>query len=839
MSTAPRGRRAHRLRWTIIILAVAFVLAGTTTAWLYLSTRPQPYRPGEDHRNITRNLSGKISEDAPTPALHDATAEAGLDGFVQFAGARSSQLPEDMGSGAAGGDYDNDGDEDLLLVAGGGSLDAARDRYAPTLLYENLGDGTFRRNADFPETRVVGMGAAWGDYDADGWQDLIVTTYGGLILFHNDVGTLVRDEGFPDLPGYWSGASWSDYDRDGDLDLYVCGYVRFVPRDADRARATLQYGRSVPYTLNPASYEPERNLLFRNDGDRSFTEVGALLGVDNLRGRSLGALWHDFDDDGWPDLYVANDISDNVLFHNSHGSFEEISHSAWVADYRGAMGLAAADFDRDGDDDLFVSHWVAQENALYDSQLVQLAARREETAATPSSVPLRFVGWGAEFLDLDADGWLDLPVANGSTFETEDSPPRLRPQASFLFWSRQGKQLHDLAPLNDALAAPHVSRGLAVSDYDEDGDLDILIVDNGEGVRLLRNEMQTGNWIKIRLRSRIGVAGETLGRGDGARLIAGVGGAVLRRTVSGASYLSQSSRTVHFGLGEATRIDRLEIRWPDGTSSSFEGLEAGTTWELEQGRTNPVSADRGRSEERTAETGLTEREQLSLFWERQRAAMDALKIDGDCGKAVPLFRQALEVKPKHEDARYYLATCLAESGETAEAITQLETLIDVQPQSHRAHKQLGILQAMRASSPSELERATISLERALRINPEETGTLLVLGEIDLLLGELESAEERLSWVCRTNPRAVGAFYLRAYTAWRDRDNERSRTLLARVREARGEDWVPTGMTSEGDVRNRMHTESTLLSRFSMSWDGNDDLDRAFAELDAYVRSKQR
>jgi hypothetical protein len=208
----------------------------------------------------------------------------------------------------------------------------------------------------------------------------------------------------------------------------------------------MQEGTAVPYTLNPSSYAPQRNLLFRNDGTGRFTEVARQLGVDNPEGRSLSALWHDLDDDGWLDLYVANDISDNVLYHNVKGRFEDISHPAWVADYRGAMGLTAGDWNRDGDDDLFITHWLAQENALYDSLLKDTGRFTFADSADMSGlgqIALPMVGWGTEFVDFDADGWLDLVVANGSTLETDREPKLLVPQNPFLFWNRRGEFFYD------------------------------------------------------------------------------------------------------------------------------------------------------------------------------------------------------------------------------------------------------------------------------------------------------------------------------------------------------------------------------------------------------------
>jgi tetratricopeptide (TPR) repeat protein len=833
------GRRRRRLYWTGGILLVVAALGTVLGVSIYRSSRPDTYRPGEAIAEITSKLDLGIPEEAPDPLFTDVTAEAGLGGFVAFRGGRTSQLPEDMGPGAAWGDFDGDGDDDLFVVGQGGPLGAPEAERSRSRLYENRGDGTFEERTDFPETRILGMGASFGDYDGDGRLDLGVTGYDALRLYHNEGDGFRLDAAIADRPGFWAGASWADFDVDGDLDLYVCGYVQYVEDPRGAERRTQQYGRAVPYTLNPASFDPQPNLLFRNDGRGGFEEVAAALGVDNPAGRSLGSLWHDLDEDGRPDLYVANDISDNALLLNRGDRFEDVSHASFVADYRGAMGLTAGDWNRDGDDDLFITHWIAQENALYDSLRRDLEGRPEAAQGLRfmdvadqrglGQIALQLVGWGTEFADLDSDGWLDLVVVNGSTFETDEAPPRLRPQPPFLFWSRQGASFHDLAPLNPELSAPHVSRGLALSDYDDDGDVDLLVVDRDAGVRLLRNDMLQGNRIQIRLRPRPG------GTIAGAQIEVVADGTRWRRTVDSVSYLSQSSGRLHVGLGDTTRVEAVEVRWASGSRQSFAGVEANAVWELEE------AADAPRLVERLAEPATetvdpkSERERLSEFWSRQRAAMNAMKVDGDLEQAIGLFHQALQLNPVHEDSLYYLGNCLAETGDVDGGLERFAELMRLNPQSHRAHKRWGTLRATTAGSADDLDAAVVALERAAEINPEETGVSLVLGEVELLRGDPAAARQRLEWVVRSNPQSGEAFFVLGYLDWREGNAAAASEQLERARGTRTEEWKPAGSVAEGEVRSRMHTDETPFVSFFEAWPGSTNPTEAYAALDAHVR----
>lgn len=886
--------RRRRLRVTATLLAVVAAIGVTTALLVHLRTRPTEYRPDERPEEITSVLSASLPTNAPPPRLAEVSREAGLGGFRNFAGKRTSQLPEDMGPGLAWGDYDNDGDDDLFLVSAGGALDLTDERLLPCQLFENLGNGSFRLCESFPELRIRGMGAAWGDFDGDGYLDLAVSGFNALRLFRNDRGTgrFLPDGRLPNLPGFWAGLAWGDYDHDRRLDLYVCNYVVYTPDAALRDLASDQLGTAVPYTLNPASFAPGRNALFHQNDDGSFTNVAPALRVENPEGRSLGVLWHDFDLDGDLDIYVANDVSDNVLYENLGGRFRDFSHAAHVADYRSAMGLAAADFDRDGDEDLFITHWVAQENGFYENLwadfnrspsrrvppgkeggdrvsqksavTAELADGNEADSAGTSRpqkdarYPLQFidiadrvglgqislskVGWGADFADLDHDGWLDLLVANGSTIEIEGPAPRsLKPETPYIFWNRRGSAFHDLAPLNPILQRKTVGRGLGCADWDGDGDVDFAIADLGGGLRLFRNDMSDGPWLQVRLRSR-NAAGEVNGFGLGATAVAWVDGVPLRRSVNSVSYLSQSSSVLHWGLGATGRVDRLDVHWLAGEVQTFVGLEAGGYYELREGHpeirrvARPASGAQsigGKSSPSAtqAEIPTDPRTRVRRFWDLQRAGMNALKVDRDHPKAIRLLRDALAIDPNHQDSRYYLAQALVGMGDTESALRELTFLQGIAPASHRAWQQWGVLRVQSTTDLAHLIAGEDALQRAYRLNPEETGALLALAAVALMRGQSAVAEQRLVAVTRTNPRSAGAHFLLGYLAWKRGEPARARELLAAVRESRGPDWQPKGATSEGDVRRKHHAETIPLSSFWEEWDGDVDLDRAFRQLE--------
>ncbi|MGE5126251.1 MAG: CRTAC1 family protein, partial [Betaproteobacteria bacterium] len=528
--------------------------------------------------------------------------------FTHFSGRRSTQLPEDMGSGLAWGDYDGDGWPDLFVVNESGPLTMSPAELAASPAHAQLFHNAGGRFVDVTEqaglaVRGIGMGAAWGDYDGDGRLDLFVTRFGTNLLFRNEGHGRFRDvsaeTGIDRFVGFWTGASWADYDRDGQLDLYVCGYVRYSYDAAKAVEVSHQFKAAVPYTLNPSSYPPERNLLLHNIGGR-FVETARAAGVDDVTGRSLSASWADFDGDGWPDLYVANDVSSNALFLNlGNGRFRDVSASAWVNEYRGSMGLGIGDWDNSGRFDIFITHWLAQENALYHDETRNMKV-------TPEA-PLRFVdqadllglgqialdvvGWGTGFFDFDDDGRLDLYAINGSTLQEEADPSRLAAMRSFLFRNAGEQGFYEVGQkAGEPFVTPLVGRGASFADFDGDGDLDLAVVVHGGRLRLARND--GGNrrgFLRVVLRSPAAARG---GRGPrstrlaiGARVrLTTAAGTQLREVGGQSSYLSQEPPgEVFFGTGDAARVERLEVRWPSGRTQAFEGLPVRSTVRITEG----------------------------------------------------------------------------------------------------------------------------------------------------------------------------------------------------------------------------------------------------------------
>ena len=544
----------------------------------------------------------------------DVTEAAGID-FVHSRGTRSSLLPEDMCSGAGFADYDNDGDLDLYVVNIPGPLTAKVTAKSPgNVLYRNNGDSTF---TDVTENARVGdqgygMGCVFGDYDNDGDLDLYITNYGPNVLYRNNgdsTFTDVTENAGVGAAGWSTGSAFGDFDNDGDLDLYVPNYVEYDLSNLERMRKkSKRAGQPIPSALNPHVFEPQDNVFYRNNGEGTFTDLTAELQVEAHGGRSLQAIFTDFDLDGDLDLYIANDTTANFLYRNNgDGTFTNQSADSWAADFRGSMGLATGDYDNDGDLDVFISHWIDEENALY-SNLWKEQERINATDAGHDTLspiqskgdgkPIRlvdesysaylgeesvkYIGWGTDLFDYDNDGDLDIFVANGSTFQHLDKPESLIAQKDQLF-RNDGEGIFGDATKSAGIAAQplRVGRGVAFGDYDNDGDVDIFIVNNYAQASLLRNDGgNRNNWLHVKL---IGTRGNRDGVGTRIRIKAG-NLMQIREVNAGTSYMSFNSLITEFGLGRKTAVDWLEVVWLNGKTERFTAIQANQRLTITEGK---------------------------------------------------------------------------------------------------------------------------------------------------------------------------------------------------------------------------------------------------------------
>jgi len=784
----------------LLFLGVAFVVA-------FRWRRPEAtYRAGEEIEGVTSDLARGVPKDYPRVTFTDVARSAGIT-YRHFSGTRSSQLPEDMGSGAAWGDYDNDGWLDLVIANEVGPLtmtDAERAQSpARATLYHSNRDGTFTdvTTVSGIDLRGWGMAVAWGDYDNDGWIDLVLTSYGKNVLYRNDGDGTFSDRsatsriGGPSGPtGFWTGASWGDYNRDGFLDLYVTGYVRYVR--PERADAGGKYDVENPASINPSSHPPERNLLYRNGGDGTFTEVARSAGVLDSLGRGLASAWADFDEDGWPDLYVANDLSDNVLYRNlGNGTFADISHAARVADYRSAMGIAVGDWDGDGDQDMFLTHWLAQENALYSNLLTQMQRGQTSAGSVPvtftddadryglGQISLDFVGWATSFFDYDNNGDLDLFVVNGSTLQRRDDTTRLVPMRHQLFWNRGAKRgFFEVGSVSGpAFRDSYVGRGGAFGDYDNDGDVDIFVVNNGAPGLLLRNDGGNRNrWLQVEVR---GTRSNRQGIGATIRLIAG-GAAYERQIGAQSSYLSQNSLIETFGLGALSAVDTVEVIWPSGARDV---------------RTNQPSNQRLLITE--SSTSASGRLRIQKFWSLYREAT-AARVARQTRRAAEAYESALQLNPDHEDVLYYIGSLRSELGDFTGAARAWRHLLTVNPASARTHSQLGRLHlCLDPGAPFQLDSAAAHLRRAHEINQEQIGPLLQLGEVALMRGDLPSARRYFATVLATHAESPQAHFYAGYIAWTEKDLPRAREAFRRATASSANAPVPAAaVPGEGDTK---------------------------------------
>lgn len=532
------------------------------------------FRRTQPAGGLPRN-SSKPSPHAARLAFRDDARSAGLDFTFQNGETAIRQIPVTMSGGLALLDYDGDGWLDVYCVQGGPFPPDPSRRAGGDRLFRNRGDGTFEdatEAAGIPRlSRGYGHGVAVGDYDNDGRPDLFITRWRGYALYRNrgdgtfeERTTAAGLDGDRDWP---TSAAFADLDNDGDLDLYVCHYLKW---DADNPRICREPQTGAYISCSPRIFPALPDHLFRNDGGR-FVDITAEAGIRDGDGRGLGVVAADFDGDGWVDLFVSNDQSANYLFRNLGGCrLEEVGHVAGVAGnaeggYQAGMGVACGDLDNDGRLDLAVTNFYGESTTLY--QNLGGAYFSDRTAASGLASASRFLlGFGASFLDADNDGRLDLLTANGHLDQLPGTPHKMPMQ----LLRGDGTRFQDwTSKAGPALSAARIGRALAIGDLDNDGRVDALVLDHGGPLGYLHNQAAAGGrFISLRLE------GTRCNRDAvGARVeITVAGRRRFQWRIGGGSYQSASDPRLHFGLGTASDIERLEVVWPSGCRQQFTNL---------------------------------------------------------------------------------------------------------------------------------------------------------------------------------------------------------------------------------------------------------------------------
>ncbi len=519
------------------------------------------------------------AQNGPSVTFRDVTASAGITFRHDNAHSEERYLIETMGAGAAWIDYDNDGFLDLYLVNSTETSAYHPKRPLTGALYRNCRDGTFADvtgKAGVAAAGLFGMGVAVGDYDNDGFQDLYVVGFGRSILFRNNgdgtFSDVTRKSGTENLGRWGSSAAWLDYDRDGKLDLVIANYLDFVPEN----NLICVEGGHRSY-CHPNKYHGQPPTLYRNNGNGTFTDVGVASKIGLKAGNGLGVVCFDYDGDGWIDIFIANDSMENFLFVNKrNGAFEEIGIASGAAlsedgKAEAGMGVDAADYDRDGRLDLFVTHLDLELNRLYRNRpngTFEDVTFRSKIGARN----FRMSGFGTRLIDYDNDGWKDIFIANGHVL---DNVSLLHADTSYAepktMYRNVGGTFEDVtAQLGPALLTTGVGRAAAFADFDNDGDIDILVTNNGHPPQLLRNDGGNRNhWIAVRL---IGVRSNRDGVGAKVRVSA-AGVTQTDQAKGGMSYQSAHDPRLLFGLGPTATLASIEVQWPSGVTDRIPNVK--------------------------------------------------------------------------------------------------------------------------------------------------------------------------------------------------------------------------------------------------------------------------
>jgi hypothetical protein len=529
---------------------------------------------------------------APQVRYEDLGTKAGLNGInVSGSDKQQAYIVENTGTGVAIFDFDNDGLMDLFFV-NGDRFDRDSNARPTHHLYRNLGGLRFEdvtAKSGIAHTGW-GQGVCAGDIDNDGFVDLYIGYWGQNVLYRNQGNGTFRDEtkehGLASTGRRWgTGCAFLDYDRDGNLDLFAAHYLAFDPsKVAKPGEPGSCVWKGFPVVCGPMGLPPETMSLYHNEGGGKFRDVTEASGVGSAKAAGLSVLTADFDNDGWPDVYVTGDSTPSLHFLNlRNGKFEEVGQFTGIAynedgHEQSGMGTSAGDYDRDGNLDIVKTNFTDDIPNLYRN--MGNGSFSEVTVAAGLAVHTEYVNWGTAFLDVDQDGWKDIFIVSGHVYPDIDmrNVGQTFKQPRLLYWNRRDGQFFDMSSQGGpGILARHSSRGIALGDLDNDGDQEIVVVNMHESPSLLKNLGEKGNSILIQALTKTGRDA------IGARLTLTAGGkSQVDEVRSGGFYVSQGDFRVHFGLGGETKAD-LKIRWPDGSTESFSDLPAGHWVTLRQG----------------------------------------------------------------------------------------------------------------------------------------------------------------------------------------------------------------------------------------------------------------